>query len=142
VPESDIFCGLIRALSVITTLADREPVARGVNVTLIVHEEPARSVAAGSVPAGEIGQVLGGKSEKSAELLPAIVMPLIVSAVAPVFFSVTALAALLVPTFTVPKLKLHALSQAWGLITVAVSATSCGLLKALSATLSVAVCGV
>ncbi len=37
VPESDILCGLFCALSVITMLADREPVAVGLNVTFIVQ---------------------------------------------------------------------------------------------------------
>ena len=97
VPESNTNCGLSRALSVITTFADSEPVTEGVNVTAIVHEEPA-----GSVAAGESGQVLD--SGKSAEFLPAVVMLKIVRGVAPVFLSVTALT-VLEPTGCLPKLK-------------------------------------
>jgi len=51
----------------------------------------------------------------------------IVNAVVPGLLRVTTLAMLLVFTFWVPKLKLGGLSQACGLITVAVSATVCGL---------------
>ena len=42
-PESDILCGLFWALSVITTLAEREPFAVGLNVTVIVQLAPADS---------------------------------------------------------------------------------------------------
>jgi hypothetical protein len=107
-------------LSVIATLADREPFAVGLNVTLIVQ------LAVGASEAGESGQLF--TSAKSPGFVPAIAILVIASAVVPVFLTVTALAALLVPTFCVPKLKLVALSQARGLITVALSATVCGLL--------------
>ena len=104
-PESSTNCGLSRALSVITTFADSEPFTEGVNVTVIVHEEPA-----GSVAAGESGQVLD--SEKSGEFLPVIVMLEIIRSVAPVFFSVTVLAVLVVPFVCLPKLKPMGISQA------------------------------
>jgi hypothetical protein len=120
VPESDIVCGLFRALSVITTFPDREPVAVGVNVTLIVQ------LAVGASEAVEGGQLL--PSAKSPGFAPAIAMLVIVSDVVPVFLSVTALAPLVVPTFCGLKLKLVALNDARGLITVALSVTVCGLL--------------
>jgi hypothetical protein len=92
-------------LSVITTLADREPFVVGVNVTLIVQLAFAASEA---VEGGQLPT-----SAKSPGFAPAIAMLVIVSAVAPVFVSVTALGGLLlVFTFCVPKLKLVALKWA------------------------------
>lgn len=108
VPESDIFCGLSWALSVIMTLADRDPFALGVNVTLIVQLAPDASV-----PDGFAGDRQVFVCVKSFGSAPAMAMLLIVSGVAPGFLSVTTLAVLPgPPTFTVPKLKLVALSQA------------------------------
>jgi len=119
VPESDIICGLFWALSVITTLAEREPFAVGLNVTVIAQLVPANS------EPGDGRQVF--VCANSPGFAPASAMLVIASGVAPVFLSVTALAALLVFTFCGPKLKLVALSPARGLITVAVSLTVCGL---------------
>ena len=73
-------------------------------MTVIVHEEPA-----GSVAAGESGQVLD--SEKSAEFLPAVVMLKIDRGVAPVFLSVTDLV-VLEPNVCLAKLKPNGISQA------------------------------
>ena len=103
VPESDMTCGLSKALSVITTFPDREPVAVGLNVTLIVHAEPGASVPpfAQVVPDANAKSPLMVKVDRASGTVPV-----------PVFLSVTALAPLVVPTFCVVKLKLVALNDA------------------------------
>src|SRR2546429_205001 len=83
-------CGLSPALSVMVTLALRDPVAAGVNVTLIVQVAPAASVL------GLIGQVLVWA--KSPALVPAMPIELMVRSAVPLFLSVTVWAALAVPT--------------------------------------------
>jgi hypothetical protein len=98
VPDNDILCGLLNALSVMTTLLDRKPFAVGLNVTLIVQLD---------LGASDAGQLL--VSEKSEAFPPEIVMLLIVSAVRPGLFRVTAFGVLLVPSFCVPKFQLFTL---------------------------------
>jgi len=86
VPVSETFCGLLFALSFTFIVAVRVPVADGVNVTLIVHDD----CGARLPPQLSI-------SPKSSELVP--VKPMVIaSAVVRLFLSVTVLAALLVPT--------------------------------------------
>ena len=126
VPLSVTLCGLPAALSLIVTLAPRLPLADGVKVTLIVQLAPAASVL------GLMGQVL--VCAKSPAFVPATVMLVIVRAAVPLFVSVTDLAALVVPTFWAPKLRLVGFSVTAGAETVPVpeSATLCGLPAALS----------
>jgi hypothetical protein len=128
VPESDILCGLFCALSEMTTLPDRKPLAAGLKVRSIVQLD---------LTASELGQLL--VSLKSRGFAPVMSMPVIVSDVVPVFVSVTALALLLVFTFCVPKFRPLVLSWTRGLMTTAVRLTVCGLTGELSVTFRVAV---
>ena len=64
---------------------------------------------------------------------PVMVSPVSERFVVPEFVSVTSLEVLVVPVFWVPKLRLVALSVAFGLITVADIGIVCGLPEALSA---------
>ena len=113
-------------MSLMLMLALRLPLADGVKVTLIVQLAPAASVL------GLMGQVL--VCAKSPAFVPATVMLVIVRAAVPLFVSVTDLAALVVPTFWAPKLRLVGFSVTAGAETVPVpeSATLCGLPVALS----------
>jgi hypothetical protein len=81
-------CGLLLALSVIVTVPEREPAAVGVNVMLMVQLPR---------PATEPPQVF--VCAKS----PATTMLLTLNAVEALLLSVTDLAALLLPTATLPK---------------------------------------
>jgi hypothetical protein len=89
-------------------VADREPLAAGLNTTLIVQLLPGASVP------GLIGQVVVG--EKSAASAPASAMLLIVRAVVgifpSVFLRVMVLTALDVPVLWFPKLRLFVLNAA------------------------------
>ena len=87
VPVSDTLCGLPAALSATLTEALREPVAWGVNVTLMVQFAPVATL----VPHVFVWL-------KSPLLAPATVILLIVSDALPVLVSVTACALLAVPT--------------------------------------------
>jgi len=131
VPVRLTLCGLPVALSVILTLAERAPVAVGLNVTLIVQFAFAARLA---------GQVL--VSVKSLAFAPAIVMLVIVSAALPEFVSVTACGALDVPTFCDANVRAVGASitaGAFAAVPVPVRGTDCGLPVALSATLTFAV---
>ena len=65
-----------------------------------------------------------------------IAIPVIVNVVVPTFVSVTALAALVVPTVTEPKFKL--VGESFAVVPVPLSSTCCGLPAALSVTLTAA----
>jgi hypothetical protein len=91
VPVRLTVCGLFEALSLNVSVPPREPVAVGKNFTLIVHVAPAAMLAP---------QVLVA-IEKS----PLVEMLENASAVFLRFVSVTDLAALTLPTATVPRLK-------------------------------------
>ena len=91
VPDRATICGLPLALSVTEMLAVREPVAVGLNVTLIVQFAPAARVA------GETGQLFA--RVKSPGFAPVIPKALIVMGALPVLLSVALWAVLLVPTF-------------------------------------------
>ena len=80
VPFKDAFCGLPAALEETLTAADSLVVVEGVKLTLMVQLPPAASVL------GETGQVL--VCAKSTLLVPVRVMPLMVKAALPVFFTV------------------------------------------------------
>jgi len=122
VPESATSCGLPGALSVTLKDALRAPVAVGLNVTLKVQLAPA---------AKEAPQVCVCK--KFPALVPVIAIELIVSAAVPTLVRVTVLAALVVPTVTVPKLKL--VGDSLAVVPTPLSGTTCGLPGALSVTL-------
>ena len=89
VPVSETVCGLLLALSLTFIVADRAPVADGVNVTLIEQCPFAGTLAP---------QVFDGEA-KSPGLAPVKVTPEKVSAVLKLLVSVTTLAPLVVPTF-------------------------------------------
>ncbi len=86
-PLSDTVCGLPAALSLMLSVAVRSPTAPGLKVTVIVQLAPASRVA---------GQLFVWV--KSPAFVPAMLMPLIVSAALPVLVSVTVWAALVVLT--------------------------------------------
>jgi hypothetical protein len=81
-------------------------------------------------------QVLAVVSAK----LPLIATADIVVVVSPVLVTVTVFVALVVPVFTVPKLRLDGLGVANGSITVAVIVTVCAVFDALSTIVSIADC--
>src|SRR5580658_1560314 len=90
-------CGLPAALSVMVTLAVWLPLAAGVKVTLMEQLAPA---------ARELPQVLVWA--KAPLLVPVMAMLVMVMATVPVLLNVTVCAALVVPTFWLPKLRLVA----------------------------------
>jgi hypothetical protein len=110
---------------VIEMLALREPVADGVNVTLMLQLCP---------PPTLPPQVL--VCAKSPEFVPVIMMLVMLSAVLPRLVSVTVLAALVFPTLMVPKFRLAGASRTAA--PVPVKGTACGLPEALSVTLTAA----
>jgi len=87
-PESGTLCGLFLALSVIVTLPDFEPFDAGVNFTSIRHVLP-------GVRLVDFVQLVPVANAK----FPLMLRAVRVSVVVPVFLSVTALAALVVPVF-------------------------------------------
>jgi hypothetical protein len=95
VPERLTVCGLPRALSVILTEALRLPLAEGVNVTLIVQEEPA---------ATHLPHVL--VSAKLVRLVPLTTMLDIINVALPVLRRLTVRALLVLPTVWLPKARL------------------------------------
>jgi hypothetical protein len=94
VPDNCICCGLSVLLSLIETLALREPNFVGLKITLMVQGLPAATL----VPHGFVGL-----REKSPGLVPVMVMLLMVSAELPVLVRVVLWAVLLLPTNTLPK---------------------------------------
>lgn len=108
----------MEALSLTFNFALRVPVAPGVKVTLIVHVPPAGT---------EEGQVL--VCEKSALLVPKMLIPVIVSATFCRFVRVVLIGLLEVPTATVPKFNEDGL-KVTGLTPVPVTEIVCGLLLA------------
>lgn len=85
-------------LSLTVNVAERDPVAPGVNVTVI------RQVPSGLI-VPDAGQVVAGVIVKSEAFAPPMAMPLTIKAmVVLVSVSVEVLAALVVPTVTPPKL--------------------------------------
>ena len=115
-------------LSVTINDAARVEAPVGAKVTLMVQLP---------LPASELPQLF--VSAKSPGLVPAKVILLMVSAAFPVLFSVTAWATLVVPTFWLLKLKLVVVMAAKGPVPVPVTFTVCGLPKALSVSVKVAV---
>lgn len=109
-------------------MPDRNALALGLNVTSIVQ--------LAFTPKDAAQLVVWEKSLGSA---PATAMPMLVSAVLPMFVSVTGWAAPLSPTFTIPKVRFPVLRCATGSITSALRLTVCGLPAALSLIFRVAV---
>jgi hypothetical protein len=112
-------------LSVTFNVALRVPVVVGLKVTLIVQL---------ALAANELPHVC--VSPKSPASAPEIAILVIVIAVVPTFLRVTVFAALVVPTFTEPKLRLVGVSSA--VVPVPLSGTCCGLPLALSVTVKFA----
>jgi hypothetical protein len=96
VPLVLIVCGLLVALSVMVTVPVAAPTTVGVNITAIMQVFPA---------ATELAQVL------LCVKLPLAPMLVIDNFAVPVFVSVTFLTALVVPTTSLPKLKVVAESE-------------------------------
>jgi hypothetical protein len=132
VPVSGTLCGLPPALSLMLRVAERAPFADGVKVTLMMQLAVAARVL------GLSGQV--EVSAKSAAFAPFTVMPLIVSAAAPLFVRVIVCAELVAPIFWLPKLSEVGLSVTAGAETtpVPLRGTLCGLPAALSLILTLA----
>jgi len=131
-PAPDIVskCGLPVALSTNCKVADRAPVAEGVNVTLIVALPPGATVI-GS------GLALYAKSPGKA---PMMVMLEIMRLLVPELPTTTGVAVLGVFRLWLPKFKLAGVSVMTGApVPVPVNDTICGLPVALSVTVSVAV---
>ena len=118
-PLSVTLCGLPAASSLILRVALRLPLAEGVKVTETVQVAFTASVA------GLLGQVF--VCAKSAALVPANAMPLIVKGAVPLFVSVTDFAALVAPTSCDPKLKLAGDRLTAGAVPVPLTPTLCGL---------------
>ncbi len=94
VPDNCICCGLSVLLSLIETLALREPIFVGLKITPMVHELPVATL----VPHGFVGL-----REKSLGLVPVMVMLLMVSAEVPVLVRVAVWAVLLRPMSWLPN---------------------------------------
>ena len=124
VPVRLDFCGLLLALSLTLNCPVLVPVAVGVNVTLIVHLLLAARLAA---------QVVADAAKS-----PVVPITMLVSATVWLFVSVNVFAALVVPTFWAAYVAVAGVNVA-GKIPVPDNAAVCGLLLALSVTLSVPV---
>src|SRR2546430_530953 len=123
VPLKAMLCGLSAALSVMVTLALREPLAEGEKVTVMVQVPLAATL---------LGQLLVWA--KSLAFVPDRAILLMLRDSVPLFVRVTVCAVLVVFTFWLPKLKLVGLkfTAGDGLKPVPLSATFCGLFVALS----------
>ncbi len=120
-PVSGTLCGLPGALSAMVSAAKRVPDALGVKMTLMVQLSPAATDEQLFV------------CEKSAALVPVIVMFVTVKGPAPLLVRVTGDAELGVPTGALGKLRLVGLRLTAGWrIPVPLSGTACGLFGALS----------
>jgi hypothetical protein len=124
VPERLTVCGLVNEASVNVSVPEIEPVVVGENVTPTVHLAPAAML---------VPQVLLATAK-----LALAAMLLNVSATFSLLVRVTLLAELVLPTATVPRLKLVAESVT-GVLPVPDRLTVCGLLDAASVKVSVPV---
>jgi hypothetical protein len=126
VPLSAKLCGLPCALSLKVRLPDASPMEVGEKVTATVQVEPAATALAvvHVVPDAEIANGAGALIA----LKPRLALP--------VFFSVTASAALLVPVNVAGKESVAGVSIATAPVPVPERVTNCGLPAALSVTLS------
>jgi len=128
VRDRSIVWGLVLALSATFKTADLGPVAAGLNVMLIVQLAPDPS---------EAPQVVADCRNSSGSK-PVIMIPVIVSVVGRLFFTVTVLAALVVPTVWFAYARLAGVTDT-GTRPVPVSVTVCGLLVALSLKFAISV---
>jgi hypothetical protein len=131
VPERATVCGLPPALSVIFSVADRPPVALGVNVTAMVAAPP--------LAATLIGEAVA--AAKSPAFVPEIPSALMVSVAVPLFVTVINDALLVTPTLWLLKFRIEGLSAIEGavpVVPVPLSVTICGLSTALSLMITVA----
>ena len=120
-PLSGIVCGLPVAESAMDSVADFSSAGTfGLNVTLMVQLAPGARV----VTPPQVVAV------KEGIFVPVIVIELIVSAPVPVFFNVTGLLGLVVPTNWSPKSSAVGARFAAGAVPLPVSATVCGTLAA------------
>lgn len=103
-PDSGALFGLLEALVVNVSAANRVPVVDGVNVTLTTQFAPTARLA----PQGLF------EMAKSAAFVPVSAMLAIVSVAFPAFVRVTVCAAVVTPTMTLPKDKLAGLRTTVG----------------------------
>lgn len=122
VPERLTACGLPAALSVMESVPLRVPEAVGVKVTLMVQWAPAAT--------DDPQLFVCAKSPLAAMLVTLRVAP-------PVLESVTACAALVVPTVWLVNVRVEGETPATGTLPLPLRLTVCGLPGALSLTLSV-----
>jgi len=94
VPVRGTVCGLPEALSATLTLADRAPVAAGLNVIPTAQFDPAFNELA---PNAHAVPVVGAPRLKSPGLVPVSVMPVMFSVAVPLFVMVKFVTELLVP---------------------------------------------
>lgn len=94
-PPSGTVCGLPAALSAMLSVAERVPVAVGLNVTLT-----------GALRPGAMSMPVVAGTEKSAALVPVIEKLEMCRFAVPLFVISTGVAALLVPTNWFPKFRL------------------------------------
>lgn len=130
VPFRVVDCGDPDALSATCSVAEKAAAEAGVNVTEIVHLEPAAS---------DCPHVL--VSLKSLGFAPAMAMPLMLRVALPVFESVAVCAAVVVPD-TAVNANVPGVSEATGAgggVPVPISVADCVVGVALSVTVSVAV---
>jgi hypothetical protein len=114
VPDRGAVCGLPPPLSLTLTLAERDPVAVGLKVTVILHWPLGGTL---------VPQLL--VCAKSPGSVPLIVIWLMETEDTPAFVKVIGIGTLVVPTFWSPKLML--LGDNVTTIPVPESATVCGL---------------
>jgi len=118
VPVSETDCGLSTALSIKVTAPGRVPVVVGVNVTETVQEAPTPS---------EPVQLLVWAKSPEATMLDSVVEAV------PLFETVMVLAALVVPTVWLVKVRLEGEKEIPGTpVPVPVKLTDCGVVAALS----------
>ena len=101
VPDSDTLSGVLVALVAMESLADLIAALSGVNVTLIVHEPPAARFA---------GQSLVCANHEAP--VPVTLIPVTENGTAPLFATVAFSGPPVVPTATLPNLKLVGLTAA------------------------------
>jgi hypothetical protein len=127
VPMRLTVCGLPLELSVRLTAAARDPLAVGLNVTLIEHLAPAATLDPQPLVCA-----------KSPGLAPVSAMLEMLKAAVPVFVSVTVWAALVEPTAWPAKARLLGDTLAMGAVPVPLRLTVCGLPLALSVNVTAA----
>jgi hypothetical protein len=138
VPLNATLCGLPVALSVICSVACRTPLALGVNVMPMTHDEPAAT----AEPAPEEVHVVLAAKANSPVLAPVIAIEVMFNVAVPLFSTVSVLAALVVLCVVfenvIAPAGMNLKAGAACAVPSPLSATLCGLPEALSAICSVA----